>query len=973
MKRLFRYSAYAVVAMGSFAFADGPKLNFEEHVLPVLRQHCLGCHQTTKARGDLNLETFTALMQGGSSGLVVESGDPDGSKLYTVTAHLAEPKMPPKSAKIPDKDIAIIKKWIADGLIEKSGAKGVESKKPKMQLAAAPVTSGKPAQVSMPADLLLEPFLQANKPSSILSIASSPWAPIVAVAVAKQVILYHSDTHELLGVLPFPEGMPNVVKFSRNGDLLMVAGGRAGQSGKAVVFNVKDGQRVMEVGNETDAILAADISADHSMIAVGTSSRLVRIYSTKTSEVIHSIKKHTEWVTAIAFSPDGVLLASGDRNSGLMVWESSTGREFYTLRGHTAAITDLSWRMDSNVLASGSEDSTIRLWEMQNGGQIKQIGAHGGGVMSVAYTHDSRLVSCGRDRVTKIWNPNGDMIKQLDPFNDVALRVSFSHDGKHIYAGDWTGDVRYWNSADGKLLGKLSTLPPAVAQALTDLQNQLKAASDGTPAKQQAYAAAEANAKKANDDLAATQKMIADLLAKAKADEGKQGMIKQAADQAKVALTAMQTSQTTLKAAETKLAGEAKVSKDNWEKAGAEAKILLDQLVIKQKAAQDALASSTSAQQAAGKMPGEKAIIELAKSAKDLSDKMANVVGEAKKLADGKTAEVAKLAELVAAKKAEQDKTLAELAKLAKSIPEQDALIKKLDGELAAQVALVAKTKAEHDAATKLIPAKTEAVKNAGNALAAAKGQLDGHIAEAKRLGRQLAKYEAAKINNVLAKAKSELAAEQAKHEELIAAVTAVQTDMNKVSEDIKATEKLVADAPNLVKQRQAEIDKQKAVVAEAQKAEDQATAIVKAKEALLAQSEAAKNAIKAAADQDKANQALAQSLVKLTEAATLLTADVNAAKQAHQAKKVVADQAKAQQKSIEDVLVKLQTDVAAAPKKIESLKASLNPMTEKLKVAQAASDKFAQSNIAPAKAKVDQLAKDYALANQRYLTPTAN
>ena len=147
--------------------------------------------------------------------------------------------------------------------------------------------------------------------------------------------------------------MPHVLKFSRNGSLLLAGGGRGGKSGRVVVWSVTTGERVIEVGDETDAVLAADISPDQTQIALGGPSKVVRVYSTRTASCIHEIRKHTDWITALEFSPDGVLLATGDRNGGLFVWEAFTGREYFTLRGHTAAITELSWRLDGNVLRLG--------------------------------------------------------------------------------------------------------------------------------------------------------------------------------------------------------------------------------------------------------------------------------------------------------------------------------------------------------------------------------------------------------------------------------------------------------------------------------------------------------------------------------------------------------------------------------------------------------------------------------------------
>ena len=132
--------------------------------------------------------------------------------------------------------------------------------------------------------------------------------------------------------------------------------------------------------------------------------------------LIDAIKKHTDWVTAVAYSADNVLLASGDRAGGLWVWEAKNNREFYNLAGHKAAITAVAFRGDSNLLASASEDGTIKLWDMNSGKEAKTWQAHGGGVLSLAFAHDGRLISCGRDRLVRVWKPDGSQLQQFEAF-----------------------------------------------------------------------------------------------------------------------------------------------------------------------------------------------------------------------------------------------------------------------------------------------------------------------------------------------------------------------------------------------------------------------------------------------------------------------------------------------------------------------------------------------------------------------------
>jgi hypothetical protein len=557
----------------SFAQAKKPaRVTFEEHVLPILKDKCAGCHNQDKKRGGLVVNNYTALMAGGSSGAAVKAGDPDGSPLYKVVAHAQEPFMPPKSAKLPKDSLDVISRWIAGGAPENAGSKVVVPDRPKIDFTLAKVEKGKPAgpPPMPPKTLPLEPVVRAARGTAVTALAASPWAPLVAVGGQKQVLLYHSDTLELLGVLPFPEGTPHVLKFSRNGSLLLAGGGRGGKSGKVVLWGVTRGERLFTVGDESDAVLAADVSPDQTRIALGGPGKVVRVYSTKDGKLLHEIRKHTDWVTSLGFSPDGVLLASADRAGGLYVWEAFTAREYFTLRGHTAAITEVSWRPDSNVVGSASEDGTVRLFEMENGNQVKGWGAHGGGALALRYGRDGRIVSAGRDRLTRLWDGNGAAQRAFEAFPDVALKATFSHDGGRVLAADWTGQVVVWNTADGKRLGSLSTNPPGVAEQLALAQKTLAEKQKAFDALSAAAKSSEAAFVKANAGLAAGQKAVADTAAAAKAAEQKLGQAKAAVTTAQAALKnarqeakAKQTLSRSLAEAAAKVKAEADKDKDN--------------------------------------------------------------------------------------------------------------------------------------------------------------------------------------------------------------------------------------------------------------------------------------------------------------------------------------------------------------------------------------------------------------------------
>jgi hypothetical protein len=248
------------------------------------------------------------------------------------------------------------------------------------------------------------------------------------------------------------------------------------------VWDVKSGDRVFEVGDELDAVLAADLRADHAQIALGGSGRVLRVYLTSDGQMVGEVRKHTDWITAIEYSPDGVLLATADRNGGIFVWEAGTLREYCELKGHSAAITGLSWRSDSNALVSSSEDGTVRLWELEEGRQITSIGAHSAGVLSAVFARDGRIVSCGRDATAKLWDAGGNAVRSLGPLPDLAVKVAFCDETDCVVVGDWVGQAHVYRAADGGQLSSLSTNPPSLRERLDEAKRRLAELTAGASA-----------------------------------------------------------------------------------------------------------------------------------------------------------------------------------------------------------------------------------------------------------------------------------------------------------------------------------------------------------------------------------------------------------------------------------------------------------------------------------------------------------
>jgi hypothetical protein len=95
--------------------APGGSLVFDDLVLPVFRDKCVGCHGASSVKGKLRLDTFDAVMKGGAGGPIVV---PRASRESPVVERIAsavdaEGHMPPKSKpQLTSEEVELVRWWI---------------------------------------------------------------------------------------------------------------------------------------------------------------------------------------------------------------------------------------------------------------------------------------------------------------------------------------------------------------------------------------------------------------------------------------------------------------------------------------------------------------------------------------------------------------------------------------------------------------------------------------------------------------------------------------------------------------------------------------------------------------------------------------------------------------------------------------------------------------------------------------------
>lgn len=96
------------------------EVNFNKEIYPFFKRNCLACHNQSKAKAKLILETADDIRKGSKNGDVIVPGNAEDSLLFTTSAHLEEEFMPPKKNKskaknLTPKELALLKLWIDQG------------------------------------------------------------------------------------------------------------------------------------------------------------------------------------------------------------------------------------------------------------------------------------------------------------------------------------------------------------------------------------------------------------------------------------------------------------------------------------------------------------------------------------------------------------------------------------------------------------------------------------------------------------------------------------------------------------------------------------------------------------------------------------------------------------------------------------------------------------------------------------------
>lgn len=267
-------------------------VSFRREILPLLQANCLPCHNQTRAKANLNLETPATMVRGGDTGTALVPGKPTESLLLRTAAHQVEDLvMPPAENKanarnLTPEELGLISLWITQGGHSDGGEVDAPSWKP----------------------------IATNWRSSF-AIAIAPSGHSLAVARANRIYLHDPQNGRLLGRLRDPaldgaaqRDLVGSLAFSPDESRIAAAGFREVRLWKHQPPPISQTQFSWTNGSS----VAAWFAADGSRLARLTPSGHIEVRSIgKTEPVLDwPLPPGTESASVrLAWTPDGRWLA----------------------------------------------------------------------------------------------------------------------------------------------------------------------------------------------------------------------------------------------------------------------------------------------------------------------------------------------------------------------------------------------------------------------------------------------------------------------------------------------------------------------------------------------------------------------------------------------------------------------------------------------------------------------------------------
>ena len=451
-----RYLCLTLAALLPAAAVSAADTSYSRDVLPVLQRACQGCHQPNLKSGDLDVTTHAGLLAGGKRGPSLKAGAPAESVLVKYLTGELKPQMPLGQPALPPDQIELFRAWIAAGAKDDTPAAARDTARPDQ-----PVTYAQPPVTT--------------------ALAFSPDGGVLAVSGYREVLLIPAaGTAPARRLTGLSERILSLA-FSKDGRLLMAAGGTPARFGEVQFWDVPEAKLLRSVTLTGDTVFGGALSPDASTAAVGGADNTVRILEVASGRELHKIANHENWVLATVFGVDGKRIVSVGRDRAAKLTDTASGAFLENINLLRGELTAIARHPAKDIVVIGGEDRIPAVYLMDRPKNMKiaddttmlrQLERQGGAIFALAWSPDGRhiAVAGASPEVTVYEAETGKRVAACTGHGAGIYALAWSPDSRILATGGFDGKVRLYEAASGKLTREFVPVPIETSSAGRNVQ-----------------------------------------------------------------------------------------------------------------------------------------------------------------------------------------------------------------------------------------------------------------------------------------------------------------------------------------------------------------------------------------------------------------------------------------------------------------------------------------------------------------------
>jgi WD40 repeat protein len=135
----------------------------------------------------------------------------------------------------------------------------------------------------------------------------------------------------------------------------------------AVIWDSRDGGKVLELTGHTETINYAAWSSDGERVLTSSGDNTVRLWEANSGRTLHVLSGHTGPVDFAAWNPAGTLVVTASWDSTALVWDAISGKKLAKVSGYFDPVRHAAWSSDGSLFMTTSWGGPVRVFALPLG------------------------------------------------------------------------------------------------------------------------------------------------------------------------------------------------------------------------------------------------------------------------------------------------------------------------------------------------------------------------------------------------------------------------------------------------------------------------------------------------------------------------------------------------------------------------------------------------------------------------------